>query len=195
MNDLGVHYLDSDCSAMEQLPREFTIKFEPVLVSGKKKVRVSMNGFQVGDVIDDNSRAEDFYRFHDVFHYTFATYLDWSPCTRALMKRKRKSNPLVDEHEDGARATITEEAISLLIFGQAKKLSFLKDGTELPTSLISQIKDMTSQFEVSCRTEDDWKNAIQIGYSLFRQLIEKNGGKIHFNRTYRTSVFEELNSD
>src|SRR4051812_5332971 len=117
-------FFDSTFDAMEQLPRNFTVNFNSSNVGNKTKTRVSINGFQVGDFIDDNSREADFYRFHDVFHYTFATMLGWSPCTRAMMKRKRKSNPTVDEFEDGARATITEESISLILFNKAKRSNF-----------------------------------------------------------------------
>ena len=83
-------FFDSTFDEMEQLPRKFTVKFNSIVVGNNAKIRVSINGLQVGDLIDDNSLENDAYRFHDVFHYTFATILGWSPCTRALLKRKRK---------------------------------------------------------------------------------------------------------
>ena len=95
-------YFDSDFIENEQLLREFTVEFDSVMVGTKNKIRVSVNEIQVGDIIDDNSKENDAYRFHDVFHYTFATMLGWSPCTRSMMKRKRKSNTTMDEIEDGA---------------------------------------------------------------------------------------------
>ena len=174
-------YYDSNFPEVEQLPREFTVCFKTVDSGSKCKTLVSINGKQIGDLIDDNSRENDFYRFHDVFHYTFATILGWSPCTRAMMKRKRKSNPLTDEFEDGARATITEEAISLTIFNKAKQADFFKNQSKVSPSLLSHIKDMTSPFEVSSKSKKEWQKAILTGYSLFRQLVENNGGKIHFN--------------
>src|SRR5258705_9469438 len=107
-------YLDTAFKISEEFPKKFEISFKEISQGKKNMVQVKLNDFQVGDVISDNAYENDYYRYHDIFHYTFATMLEWSPCTRAMMKRKRKSDPVIDEVEDGARATITEEAISLL---------------------------------------------------------------------------------
>jgi hypothetical protein len=181
---------DSDFTEKEQLPRKFTVNFDSVEVGSKMKIRVSLDEVQVGDFIDDNSKVNDFYRFHDIFHYTFAAFLGWSPCTRAMLKRKRKSNPSIDEVEDGARATITEEAISLIIFNEAKKKNFFKDQTKVSTAILNQIKEMTSTFEVCVRSKKDWENAILNGYSLFHDLAKNNGGKIHFDMLQKSAVYE-----
>jgi MazG C-terminal domain len=181
---------DSDFDEMEQLPRKFTANFHSIVVGSKSKTRVSINGMQVGDFIDDNSKENDFYRFHDVFHYTFATMLGWSPCTRAMMKRKRKSDPVIDEFEDGARATITEEAISLIVFNIAKQNFFFDKNTSIGSTVLNQIKQMTYPFEVTVRSKKEWQQAILKGYSLFRDLVKHNGGRIHFNMVERTAIFE-----
>lgn len=183
-------YFDSNFSEMEQLPRDFVVNFEPIIIDTKNKTRVTVNGVQVGDIIDDNSKKSDGYRFHDIFHYTFAAMLGWSPCTRAMMKRKRKSNPDIDHFEDGARATITEEAISLFIFNKAKKKNFFNDETKISQSLLTQIKEMTEPFEVNVKSKKDWENAILKGYSLFRDLVKNNGGKIHFNMSEQSAIYE-----
>lgn len=184
------YFFDSSYDKMEQLPRKFTANFDTIKVGSKSKTRVSINGIQIGDFIDDNSREIDGYRFHDIFHYTFAAMLGWSPCTRAMMKRKRKSAPLVDEIEDGARATITEEAISLLLFNKAKRKDFFKHEAKISPSLLKQIKEMTESLEVTVRSKNDWENAILKGYSLFRDLVKNNGGKIHFDMFNCSAVYE-----
>jgi MazG C-terminal domain len=183
-------FFDSNFDEMEQLPRQFTVNFSSILIGSKLKTRVSINGMQVGDFIDDNSKDNDSYRFHDVFHYTFATMLGWSPCTRAMMKRKRKSEPSIDEIEDGARATITEEAISLIVFNQAKRKNFFIEGLKVGPALLNQIKEMTAPFEVSIKSRKDWENAILMGYSLFRELVKHNGGKIHFDMLNQSAIYE-----
>jgi MazG C-terminal domain len=183
-------FLDSSFSEMEQIPRNFTVCFDSVPVGKNTKTRVSINGMQVGDFIDDNSLEIDYYRFHDVFHYTFATMLGWSPCTRAMLKRKRKSNPTIDEIEDGARATITEESISLTIFNKAKQKNFFIDNKKINPSLLKWIKDMTAPFEVSVKSKKEWENAILHGYSLFRELVKHNGGKIHFDMIKQSATYE-----
>jgi hypothetical protein len=184
---------DSNFAEMEQLPRQFTVNFDTLHIDAKVKTRVSINGVQVGDVIDNNSKEKDEYRFHDIFHYTFATMLGWSPCTRAMLKRKRKSDPTTDEIEDGARATITEEAISLMVFNKAKRKNFFENESKISPSLLKQIKEMTSQFEVHKRSKKDWESAILTGYSLFRELTKNDGGKVHFNMLHRSAVFAKNN--
>lgn len=183
-------FFDANFPEMEQLPRKFTVNFDTVLTGSKSKTRVSINGLQVGDVIDDNSREDDSYRFHDVFHYTFATVLGWSPCTRSMLKRKRKSDPSVDDVEDGARATITEEAISLMIFNKAKKKNFFQNDSKISRALLDNIKEMTSPFEVNDRSRKEWENAILKGYELFRELTKNKGGKIHFDMLNRSATYE-----
>ena len=181
---------DSGFHEIEQLPRKFTVNFDTIKVGEKSKTRVSINGIQVGSVIDDNSKENDEYRFHDVFHYTFATLLGWSPCTRAMLRRKRKSDPMIDEFEDGARAMITEEAISLMIFNTAKRKDYFENHAKVSHSLLNNIKDMTSTFEVSIRSKKEWQLAILTGYSLFRNLAKNNGGQVHFDMLNCTATYD-----
>jgi hypothetical protein len=183
---------DSNFDEKEQIPRDFTVSFEPIEIELKVKTKVSIGGVQMGDVIDDNSYENDGYRFHDVFHYTFAALLGWSPCTRSMMKRKRKSVPVIDSVEDGARATITEESISLMLFSRAKKNSFFSKANRVDSSLLNQIKEMTSTFEVATRSKKEWENAILKSYELFRDLIKHNGGTIHYNMIQQTATFQPL---
>ncbi|HMK16853.1 MAG TPA: hypothetical protein VK492_01530 [Chitinophagaceae bacterium] len=183
-------YFDSSFEEMEQLPRKFSVNFDSVKVGSKTKTRVSINGIQMGDFIDNNSKEDDGYRFHDVFHYTFAAMLGWSPCMRAMMRRKRKSDPTIDEFEDGARAAITEESISLIIFNKAKHKKFFEGDAKINSSLLTQIKEMTSPFEVAAKSKKEWQSAILKGYSLFRDLVKNNGGKIHFDMLNKSAIFE-----
>lgn len=183
-------FFDDSFAVAEQLPRKFTVSFKDTEVAGGKAVQLLLNNtIQVGDVIDDNAYENDYYRYHDIFHYTFATLLGWSPCSRALMKCKRKSNPHVDKIEDGARATITEEAISLMIFNEAKKKSFFNQNNPVSRATLRLIKEMTEPYEVKVRTESDWKNAISKAYSIFRKLIENEGGTVSFDSVRREVIY------
>lgn len=190
MNTEQLTFFDSDFREPEQLPRRFTVSFETVPGRIRSKTKVSIDGTQVGDIIDDNALENDGYRFHDVFHYTFAALLGWSPCTRSMTKRKRKSNQLLDEIEDGARATITEEAISLLLFNEAKQRNLFESSNAVDSRLLDQIRNMTACFEVSARSKQDWEKAILTGYSLFRELVDHDGGKVRFDMNTRSAVYE-----
>jgi len=109
---------DADYPSEEQFPREFEVQFIVLDEDEKKKVRIinSITGNQIGNDITDNSHEDDGYRFHDIFHFGYVAYLGWSPVVRKLMEIKRKSDNAVDEVEDGARAAITEELVSLFIY-------------------------------------------------------------------------------
>jgi len=179
---------DSTFAENERLPQSFTVSFTEVTKEGEEYVKITIDGTQIGDVIDDNSYENDFYRYHDVFHYTFATMLDWSPCTRAMLGRKRKSIPMIDECEDGARATITEEAISLILFNESKRTKFFKSG-KVSKTILRIIKQMTEPFEVRRKTEAEWEQAILKGYSLFGKLVDNRGGKIEFNKNNRQAIY------
>jgi len=182
------NYFDLNFVESERLPKSFVVDFTDITCDGIEKVRITIDGIQIGDVIDDNSYENDFYRYHDVFHYTFATMLDWSPCTRAMLGRKRKSIPIIDVCEDGARATITEEAISLMLFSEAKRTD-LFENKEVSKTLLKIIKQMTEPFDVRSKTESQWENAILKGYELFKCLVSNRGGKIKFYKENRTAIY------
>lgn len=187
-------YFDASCVAEEQFPRQFSISFQEVGNAERSKVRVLFNDqIQVGDVINDNANQNDFYRYHDIFHYSFATLLGWSPCARAMIKRKRKSQPVVDEVEDGARATITEEAISMIIFNKAKRKEYFTNKTKVSKTTLRIIKELTENFEVRTCSTEQWEAAILHSYKIFRLLIENSGGRVEFNLETREMHFSRIN--
>ena len=189
-----INFFDSACKVEEQIPRTFSVSFKEVGVGSKGEVRVVLNGNkQVGDIINDNAHKDDFYRYHDIFHYSFATLLGWSPCTRAMMKCKRKSDETLDEIEDGARATITEEALSMVIFNEAKRKFFFKGAPKVSKTTLRIIKEMTEPFEVKIRTSEEWEKVILKAYEVFRFLIENNGGRVQFNSLKKEITYFSLN--
>jgi len=177
----------------EMLPENFIVRFEELTNECYPKVKVTLDNQQAGDIIDDNSHQDDGYRYHDVFHYTFATLLDWSPCSRSMLRRKRKSCADTDRIEDGARAAITEEAISLIIFSDAKLNDFYEGKLHVDDHLLSIIKNMTASLEVSSKSKTDWENAILKSYEMFRLLRKNNGGVISFNTDQKTVDYNTLN--
>lgn len=178
----SIEFFDDHYIVEEQIPRIFKVSFKEVGIGQKNEVRVIFNNLhQVGDIINDNSYVNDFYRYHDIFHYSFAALLGWSPCTRVMMKKKRKSNLLIDEIEDGARATITEEAISMITFNEAKRKNFFKGKSKVSKTTLRIIKEMTENFEVKVRTCEEWEYAILKAYDAFRFLIANQGGTVEFD--------------
>jgi hypothetical protein len=189
-----IEFFDNDCIAEEQIPREFSVSFKEVSFEERSKIRVVFNDtIQLGDIINDNAHENDFYRYHDIFHYSFATLLGWSPCARAMMRKKRKSNNILDEIEDGARAAITEEAISMIIFNEAKRKNYFEGVTRVSRTTLKFIKEMTENFEVKIRTTKEWERAILKAYEVFRFLINNHGGKVEFNAVTREINYHSIN--
>ena len=144
----GHRLLDEEFPVAEQLPREFRVELREVAAAGGDRVAVTFNGEPYGDPLTDNAYADDGYRFHDVFHFAYAAMLGWSPITRRTLKRKRKSQPKVDEVDDGARAAIIEEAVSAVVFNHAVSHSFFEGIDRIDSNLLVTVRSLTSQLEV-----------------------------------------------
>ena len=158
----------------EQLPRRMDISIE----EGAGIAITTIDGAEVGDPLTDNRYEDDGYRFHDISHLAYASILGWSPMLRALLRRKRKSDPTVDEVEDGGRAIVIEEGISAMVFSYAERRNFLDGAEAVDYDLLRTTKDMTSHLEVSARTEGDWERAIMTGFDIWRQVKAKGKGRI-----------------
>jgi NTP pyrophosphatase (non-canonical NTP hydrolase) len=175
---LGSKLFDERYPPQEQFPRHFEVNVQQVTEGEAVKVILTMNGEQMGDRLTDNTYDDDGYRFHDVFHMTYAAILGWSPVTRKLMKRKRKSAPKVEEIEDGGRAIVIEEAISAIVFGYAKDCSFFDGVDTMDYSLLCTIKNLTSHLEVNRCSTGEWERAILEGYRVWRQIRQRGKGTI-----------------
>src|SRR5262249_51547870 len=160
----------------EQLPLSLTVEFREIDVDGKRKLETTINGKKFGDSLTDNAHVDDGYRFHDVFHFTNAILLGWSPIVRRTLGVKRKSVPQVDDVEDGARAAVTEEAISAVVFGHAEDFSFFEGSDTVEFGLLRMIKQMTAPFEVRDKGLRQWEIAILEGYKVWREMVANKGG-------------------
>lgn len=184
-------FLDSDFPRGEKLPRTFTIELrEETGEDGRPKCVAIYKGRRLGDFLTDNAYEDDAYRFHDVFHYSYAAVLGWSPLLRRLMKRKRKSAARVDEVEDGARAIITEEAVSAIVFEHARVHSFYDKIKTVDFELLRTVKTITSHLEVGRCSYLDWECAILSGYSVWRQVKKCRGGVVLADLRKRTLGFQ-----
>lgn len=177
---------DRTCISSEQLPRKFEIAFVTV---GKGKSQMYLNGRRLGDQLTDNAHEDDGYRFHDVMHLANAATLGWSPVLRGLMGRKRKSQPEVDEIEDGARAKIVEELVIKAIHTEGQRLAKLRnpEASDRSARLLTNrdnitfgflkfIRRLVSGLEVEKNQYWEWDDVIIKGYEIFDQLrLEEQG--------------------
>ena len=174
----GSGHFDDSVPENERLPRRFCVELMGVEDGGRQHVRVSADGFRFGDDLTDNAYRPDGYRFHDVFHLAYAAVLEWSPITRSLLRRKRKSRPELDEVEDGGRAAAIEEGVSALVFDYARRHQMLREVKAVDDELLRTVKGMTSHLEVNRCTTGEWEEAILQGFDVWREVVGRGGGRV-----------------
>jgi NTP pyrophosphatase (non-canonical NTP hydrolase) len=188
---LEIKNYDKGYPAKERFPSEFQVVFEPFEEDGQKKMRIYSfeDGENVGDPLSDNTYVEDGYRYHDVFHYGYVAYLGWSPVIRKLFERKRKSEPAIDENEDGARPQIIEEMISLYIFERAKSHNLLKYSDSVDTEILKAVQMFGRSIEIKDCSARQWEEAILNSYRVYNELVDNDGGRIMVSLKNRKLIY------
>ena len=178
---------DSAFPDEERLPQHFEIRFRQ-RKSGQSYLQ--WKGVFIGEPLTDNILAPDGYRFHDVFHFAYAAILHWSPVFRALIKQKRKSDPKIDEAQDGGRAIAIEEGLTAWIFSCAKHLNFFDGPNLISFDMLKTVQQFVQGYEVEACPLNLWERAILDGYKVFRQVRGNNGGIVVGNRAARTIEYK-----
>ena len=186
--------LDAHAEPEERLPRDLHVDVLERQVRGKTYVFQRCNGINIGDRLTDSAMMADDYRFHDVFHYAYVAVLTWSPVIRSLFRLKRKSEPKIDEAQDGARATLIEEGVATWIFRQAIDLDFFANMNcgDLPFALLKHVRQFVAGYEAEQCPLWLWEEAILEGYAAFRFLRQHRRGRIHIDMTNRRLAVETL---
>ena len=182
---------DAEFEKEEQLPREFAIRINE-RANGRSYIQ--WNNVFIGDPLTDNISDLDGYRFHDVFHLSYAAILHWSPVFRALIKHKRKSNPRYDESQDSGRAIVVEEGLTAWLFSKAKELDFFEGHNNVSLGILKTVNEFVIGYEVSECPLKLWERAILDGYKVFREIKAAQGGWVVGDRTKRTIHYEPLES-
>jgi MazG nucleotide pyrophosphohydrolase domain. len=172
----------------EQLPRQFEMAIEEKILDGKAFVIQKCNGIKIGDRLTDNIAEEDDYRFHDAFHLAYVAILGWSPVTRDLFKLKRKSQPKIDENEDGARAMLIEEGVATWIFNHARRLNHFANIPSVDYHLLKAVKELVQGYEVEACPLWMWEEAILKGFEVFRFLQQHRKGRVSIDMRRRSLI-------
>jgi NTP pyrophosphatase (non-canonical NTP hydrolase) len=180
--------------ADERIPRKFEIAF---LTVGRCHSRMYMDGRQIGDELTDNSYEDYGYRFHDVLHLANAAILGWSPVLRAVLGAKRKYDPKTDEVQDGARATIVEEAIVKVIHSEGARLAgyptervqFFTTRNDITFRFPDLIRTFIIGLEVEKNKYWEWEDAIMAGHKVFYELNKEEQGTVTVDLEARSITF------
>lgn len=211
-SDEVVPPLDEDFPGIERFPRRLVFCFKdidtetaemhlvhaepnlfsdgPIVNSGKAAGFAV--GRQLGDQLTDNSRRRDGYRFHDAIHLSFMTVLGWSPIMRRLLQLKRRSQPQIDENEDGARAAFAEEGLAHALTGMAKTRRMFCDLGTVDGDVLNVAVAITKDLEVSKRPLSLWARAIVQAFDALDKLNENSGGYLIANLDCRELTFSKL---
>jgi hypothetical protein len=186
--------LDAGAEPEEHLPRDLYVDVFERKVRGQTYVFQRSNGLNIGDRLTDNAMTADDYRFHDVFHYAYVAVLSWSPVIRSLFRLKRRSDPRIDDAQDGARAALIEEGVTTWIFGQAIDLDFFAnmEHGDMPFDLLKHVRQFVAGYEAEQCPLWLWEEAILQGYAAFRFLREHRRGRIHIDMNNHRLSFEML---
>jgi NTP pyrophosphatase (non-canonical NTP hydrolase) len=191
--------LDKDFPETERFPRKMQFLFEEkCLGDGEKTVTMTLVaaepnyfpegaiqaesekklGFTLGSPLTNNSWLDDGYRFHDALHIAFLAVLGWSPVLRSLLRLKRKSQPRVDECEDGARAYDVEEGITSLLARRAPQYNWFLEPQNIDNETLDDILDHTKGLEIGQLPAWLWKHSISSGFTIMKHLEENAGGYV-----------------
>jgi len=176
---------DASFPEHERFRRQFSVHLSEIAEGDVVKVRAICDGQQMGEHLTDNAYADDGYRFHDVFHLACIAGLGWSPVSRRNLKRKRRSDPTVDEVEDGGRATVIEEGVTALVFSYATEHAWLKGVKAIDHDLLKTVKKMTAHLEVAQASISDWERTILMGYAAWREILGQRGGTVYVDMDQR----------
>lgn len=190
----GNKELDAEAPASQRLPAEIEFTFR----DAGDKATITAGGKPFGDPLDDNAHYDDGYRFHDVFHVSYMTFLGWSPVVRKGLGLKRKYSKKIDRIEDGARAIFLEEGLSVFVFNQNVRtsgVSMFCDRGNVPFAILAAIKTMTKGLEVESRSITAWLDAITWGFKAFDFLMKNKGGVVVANRAARELSWKRLSAD
>ncbi len=142
---------------------------------------------QIGDDLDDNSAADDGYRYHDIIHLSHMTVLGWSPVLRGFMGAKRKSVGDLDRVQDGARAIAVEESLAAFVFNYMAQYDF--DPRDISWELIRYIRWIVRGLEVEGQPVAAWRNTYTQAFSIFSLLRKHSGGTVECDLNQRTLSF------
>lgn len=180
----------------EKFLRHVRVRFEEDRTGPLPKVRLiplgelaariyaSKRRRQIGDDLDDNSAADDGYRYHDIIHLSHMTVLGWSPVLRGFMGAKRKSVGDCDRVQDGARAIAVEESLAAFVFNYMAQYDF--DPRDISWELIRYIRWIVRGLEVEGQPVAAWRNAYTQAFSMFALLRHNRGGIVECDLNQRT---------
>lgn len=152
---------------------------ENIRAANKPVVTVLLGNQKWGDPLTDNAYKEDFYRYHDIFHFGLYALTGWSPVTEQLLKANGKKWPSLSICRQ-ERPLVTEECLSATIFFLACKNDYFRDcrpGKEY----YQMLQDIADETPLADMTSDEWLETLQEIYTVFNKIVDQRGGTVELD--------------
>jgi hypothetical protein len=150
-------------------------------------VRLFYNGRQIGNDLTDNAYHPDGYRYHDVFHFGCAVFLDVNYVTDALFSIQ--DNGASAFHRADKNQQRIEEVLSILAFTDAVRKNYFADTPPDDTILEYMENIASAQLKRPDIDTSRWRDTLGRIYDVFRPLHDHRGGVVSCDRAARRMVF------
>jgi hypothetical protein len=94
-----------------------------------------------------------------------------------------------DAAEDGGRAQVIDEALTLAAYGYAANHNLYENTTAVDWQLLRHVKRLTEGIEVGDRSTKEWNDAILRAFEMWRALRAHRGGIVRGDLRARTISF------
>jgi len=127
-------------------------------------VTISWENGQYGDALNDNAWQEDFYRYHDVFHFGLYALQGYSAVVRHFMDKV-----------SSAREQKLEECLAIIAFNDAQHRGFYRQQTP-SRHLYKFWRDETMDTLLAPPAYKQWAQNLKQIYGIWQQLADHRGG-------------------
>lgn len=195
--DLGANVaypplLDVNYPYREQLPRKAIISFEKVddETIAVYFIKPDKQKEMLGNTLRDTTYQKDGWgRYHDGGHICLSL-LGWCLHLRTFLKIKRKSNPIIDEVEDGAQANIADEGVVFALINKVRRDNLeILNIEDVPNELVEYAKLQFFGKELQNTTDYEWKQVFYAMYQVMNTLRKNEGGYVYINLLERMIAY------
>lgn len=149
---------------------EFTFEEKIMGQRNVPHVIVRHAGQPWGDPINDNAYEEDFYRYHDVFHFGMYGITGCSPVVEYFLGNGYD-----------VCGCEQEEGLSAVLFGLGKHHNYFQTvppSETITRHLLMATARQTSFASLAHMKADDWHRILKEIYRIHWQMVETRGGKL-----------------
>lgn len=164
------------------LPEKFNIDFRQ-FDNAPPVVRVYYNGRQIGNELNDNSRIEDGYRYHDAFHFCYLVHTGQLHVIDALISGADTKSP------EWKKKCLFEEIFSLMSF-KARYFPLQVDRDMPRKSFVDLMSDLSKIIAIEYLQPEMVTPIVTDFYRNFDLLYKNKGGTLICDTALKTIQYQ-----